>query len=545
MLLAGLISFLCLGVLQAYSYPLECARGSEYWCKNREQALECGALKHCEQTVWRELKPAVPVNTPKMLCSVLVRAMNDLYYQNGKHNPIEIKQFLKQDCTKLTGNDIQEQCVTAVDLYSADIYRHIVAKTELSKICAYIQGHDSPSSAIVIPPLASANSTCVMCEFVIHVLQEFISENSSESEVEKWLEYVCQIMPSTIRSECRSFIESYGPAVVSVLVRDFDPATVCKKIKVCVSEVAVQQLTNPSKLAVQDTVPCTLCKFVVTYLETTLVDNKTEEAVISALEKVCQALEPKDRIPCLLFVTVYGPKLEELLLTFVTPEELTDFIRFSFYLALNEKYSSHKYITIERKLQSMPTDKNLDCVLCRYVLTYLDTVLEENKSAEAFVKALELVCSILSDKMRQQCDSFVHIYGPILPELIAELDDPNVVCHWLNLCSDNSVSSSVVVPPSPLSVADAECILCKYVITYLDAVLKNNKSEAAIVDALDKVCTILPDKTKHQCEIFVKAYGPLLAQLIAEFADPTTVCQYLGLCQKIDNDQYHLIPVKK
>jgi len=147
--------------------------------------------------------------------------------------------------------------------------------------------------------------------------------------------------------------------------------------------------------------------------------------------------------------------------------------------------------------------------------------------------------------MKQQCDSFVVTYGPILAELLAELDDPNVVCQWLNLCSNNSVASSVVVPPSPRSVSNVECTLCKYVISYLDAVLKNNQSEAAIVDALDKVCTILPDKDQAPCEKFVGEYGPLLAQLIAEFADPTEVCDYLGLCQKVDNDQYHLIPVKK
>ncbi|CAF0834829.1 unnamed protein product [Didymodactylos carnosus] len=386
-----------------------------------------------------------------MLCNALVRLSNELYNQNGKHDQLEIKQFMKQDCTKLTGNDIQEKCVQAVDLYSADIYRHIVAKTELSKICAYIQGHDSlsSSSAIVIPSVAADNTTCVMCEFVIHILQEFLSENSSESEVEKWLEYVCQLMPTTIRSECRLFVDSYGPAIISVLVRDFDPPSVCKKIKLCSSS---------------------------------------------------------DKI-----------------------------------LTLKENHSSH----IERKFPLMPADKDLDCVICRYVLTYIDTVLQQNKSAEAVEKALELVCTILSGKMKEQCDTFVKSYGLILVELLAELDDPNVVCQWLNLCKNNSNSPSVVVPPSSLSASDLECSICKYVLNYLDNVLKDNKSEAAIVDALDKVCTILPDKEKKQCIILVNAYGPLLEQLLAEFIDPTIVCEKLKLCTKIDDDQYHLVPVKQ
>jgi saposin len=76
-----------------------------------------------------------------------------------------------------------------------------------------------------------------------------------------------------------------------------------------------------------------------------------------------------------------------------------------------------------------------------------------------------------------------------------------------------------------------ECTLCHYVVTYLDAVLKTNKSEAAVEAALEKVCTILPSKERAQCNEFVKTYGPVLAQLIAEVADPDTICRYLGLCQ--------------
>lgn len=38
-------------------------------------------------------------------------------------------------------------------------------------------------------------------------------------------------------------------------------------------------------------------------------------------------------------------------------------------------------------------------------------------------------------------------------------------------------------------------------------------------------------KERAQCNEFIKSYGPVLAELIAEMADPDTVCRYLGLCQ--------------
>jgi hypothetical protein len=37
-----------------------------------------------------------------------------------------------------------------------------------------------------------------------------------------------------------------------------------------------------------------------------------------------------------------------------------------------------------------------------------------------------------------------------------------------------------------------QCLLCRYIVKYLEEILKNNKSEAAVEAALTRVCTILP-----------------------------------------------------
>ena len=82
------------------------------------------------------------------------------------------------------------------------------------------------------------------------------------------------------------------------------------------------------------------------------------------------------------------------------------------------------------------------------------------------------------------------------------------------------------------AVNSAECSLCEYVVTYLDAVLQNNKSEAAIVAALEKVCAALCPglSLQAQCTKFVDTYGPILAQLLAKYATPDQVCNALKVC---------------
>ena len=76
----------------------------------------------------------------------------------------------------------------------------------------------------------------------------------------------------------------------------------------------------------------------------------------------------------------------------------------------------------------------------------------------------------------------------------------------------------------------AECSLCKYVINYVDNIIQNNKSAAAIEAALEKVCTILPKPIEPACKLFVETYEPKLVQLLLNYTNVEQVCDALKLC---------------
>ncbi len=46
----------------------------------------------------------------------------------------------------------------------------------------------------------------------------------------------------------------------------------------------------------------------------------------------------------------------------------------------------------------------------------------------------------------------------------------------------------------------------------------------------------LLEKERVSCDEFVKTYGPVLAELISEVADPKLVCTYLGMCQIVSSE---------
>jgi saposin len=83
--------------------------------------------------------------------------------------------------------------------------------------------------------------------------------------------------------------------------------------------------------------------------------------------------------------------------------------------------------------------------------------------------------------------------------------------------------------------------LCKLIVSYIDVVIENNKSEAAIEAALEKICTIVLHADEGKCIQFVATYGTKLVELLEKFSTPELVCLALGMCLKdIQETSLHL-----
>jgi len=292
-------------------------------------------------------------------------------------------------------------------------------------------------------------------------------------------------------------------------------------------------LTLPRSLDIDEEVngaECSLCKYVISYLDAVLQNNKSEAAIEAALKKVCGILPEPLRPKCKEFVTAYGPILAQLLVKYATPEAVCDALK----LCTNGTQEIQPVISDVVVQPSSVKKGGPECTLCKYVLSYLNVFLTANATEKEIEKALELVCTIWPSSDRQKCIGFVQKYGPILPELLAELDDPSTVCAWLTMCSSSSKAPIEIPTPIEKRSASLPCTLCQYVVNYLDAVIQANSSEAAIEKALDVVCDILPEaKLRVECKLLVHLYEPVLIQLLVEYGDPKVVCEALGLCEKV------------
>jgi len=64
----------------------------------------------------------------------------------------------------------------------------------------------------------------------------------------------------------------------------------------------------------------------------------------------------------------------------------------------------------------------------------------------------------------------------------------------------------------------------------LDNIIKENKTEAAIKNGLDKLCSLLPSSISGQCESLVTLYGDAIIKLLVDEIDPSAICKELKLC---------------
>lgn len=140
-----------------------------------------------------------------------------------------------------------------------------------------------------------------------------------------------------------------------------------------------------------------------------------------------------------------------------------------------------------------------------------------------------------------QCKQEIVKYGTIIFDLIATELDGNERCKSLGFCSNPAFEKISVIrehtqkvikkeQPKYVKVSSEECVLCEFIINTLERFVNKNSTEEEIMTALNKVCSILPDTIKVQCNDFVKTYGQAMLKLLVSELKPELVCRTLGLC---------------
>lgn len=77
---------------------------------------------------------------------------------------------------------------------------------------------------------------CDLCEYFVGVAEQKLSSNATETEVEHYLDVVCDDVFGSYAKMCETLVAQYYPELVQYLMNKENPTVVCDELGFCTSE---------------------------------------------------------------------------------------------------------------------------------------------------------------------------------------------------------------------------------------------------------------------------------------------------------------------
>ncbi|XP_021060086.1 prosaposin isoform X2 [Mus pahari] len=511
--LALLASLLATALTSPIQDPKTCSGGSAVLCRDVKTAVDCGAVKHCQQMVWS--KPTAK-SLPCNICKTVVTEVGNLLKDNATQE--EILRYLEKTCEWIRDSSLSASCKEVVDSYLPVILDMI--KGEMSNpgavcsslnLCQSLQEYlaKQKQKQLESNKIPEVDMARVVAPFMSNIPLLLYPQDRPRSQPQpKADEDVCQDcmkLVSDVQTAVRtnsSFVQGF----VDHVKEDCDRlgpgvSDICKNYVDQYSEICVQMMMH------MDQQPKEICVLAGFCNEVKRVPMKTLVPATEAIKNILPALEMMD------------PYEQDLV-------------------------QAHNVIL---------------CQTCQFVMNKFSELIVKNATEELLVKGLSKACTLLPDPARTKCQEVVGTFGPYLLDILIHEVNPSSLCSVISLCSARPELVEALEQPAPAIVSALPiepalpkqatqpkqsslptrvppqknggfCEVCKKLVLYLEHNLEKNSTKEEILAALEKGCSFLPDPYQKQCDDFVAEYEPVLLEILVEVMDPSFVCSKIGVC---------------
>ncbi|XP_054708143.1 uncharacterized protein LOC129217826 isoform X2 [Uloborus diversus] len=373
-----------------------------------------------------------------------------------------------------------------------------------------------PLDRLIHPlPVFEKDTECAFCKAISFYIQQDLNGNTSKVAVREAVDAVCEKWVKDFPDHCTKFVNKYAMKFQVAVAKGVRFEDVCPHMKACPLEENKSELNVQVLPKVKESPFCDLCKDAMNALEEQLSDPSIKQKLENLADQACNVLPKELRDDCNSFIKQNVDALIDILQQELKPDNICPALGLC---------SAKTRVTLP------PRIKDLECDVCKDVVSNLRQKIEDPGSKKIVLTFLEEGCARLPGSLATECRKFVDENIDTVVAMIIQELDPDTVCAILNICPASLLS----VQKAPAKVNDLECDLCKEVVQKVEDMIKDKKTEDEIKNALDKVCSYLPKSIADKCENFVNTYTDLLITLLAQEMDPAMVCAYLKVCPAID-----------
>jgi len=92
--------------------------------------------------------------------------------------------------------------------------------------------------ASVMTTQEQQQSGCSICELAVSVADNYLAQNATQTQIEKKLQSICNLLPEPFSDECNQFVMQYTPQIIAWIEANEDPQEFCTQIGLCTSSLA-------------------------------------------------------------------------------------------------------------------------------------------------------------------------------------------------------------------------------------------------------------------------------------------------------------------
>jgi saposin len=306
---------------------------------------------------------------------------------------------------------------------------------------------------------------------------------------------------------------------------DLRVAKTCGAYQHCKTTVWANQ-----KLPEDSSDVCKFCQNIVADVHTFIKEKKTEEDIANFLSSACTLIPSQQAAnECKQLVKQYVPEIIDLITSELTPQVVCSLLKLCSGL---EDTASHPEIAFHHvPLQKEASTDVKDTEICNDCKKFMSDIRNwlTSKEYEQQVEQVidDAVCSFLGP-LEKECKELVHEFLPQLINATAKYYDPNVICQ--PFCQGSMSRTVEFYNSATRSGSDESCLLCKTLLSELQALVRNHDIQLAIMKFLKAdVCSHM-GSYNPTCNAMIDRYAPTFFEILASILDPASRCKMLRFC---------------